>query len=119
MDEKKRKKYIEKIIELIDDNENQNVKILFYSDEYVINVMDKLYQRWNNNNQNGIPLEYATDEELLNLYKRAAYYQSKPIYYSYNVMYKDETKKQKLKIPTVWDKFKEIFKRLFLGGASA
>jgi len=113
--ENQRKKYIQKIIELIDENEDQGIKISFYSDEYVMNVMNKLYQKWNENQQKGIPLDYATDEELFNLYKRAIYYQSKPIRYGYNIMYK-ERPKEKHRMPTAWDRFKEILRRLFIGG---
>jgi chromosome condensin MukBEF ATPase and DNA-binding subunit MukB len=115
MKENQRKKYIQKIIELVDENEDQRIKISFYSDEYVMNIMNKLYQKWNENQQKGIPLDYTTDEELLNLYKRALYYQSKPAQYSYDIMYK-ERPKEKHRMPTAWDRFKEIFRRLFIGG---
>lgn len=104
-----REKYIQRIIEMVDENRDQNVKIAFYSDSYVSQTLEKLYERWEKNNREGIPLDYATEEELFQLAKKASLYYSNP-----SLIYQTD-KKKKVKEESVLSKFLEIIKRLFIG----
>ncbi len=67
-----------KIVELIDDSRDNDRKIAFYSDENVQAIMDKLYGEWEKNNRKGIPLDYASNEELEVLYRLAKHYAENP-----------------------------------------
>jgi len=111
MEKSLRDKYIKQIIELIDDNENVNVKTAFYSDEYVIKTLEVLYQRWEENGRKSIPLDYANDDELIQLLKKAKYYYANPNpSFVFNLDKKKERKEN-----TVKNKFIKIFKKLFIG----
>ncbi|WP_448578055.1 hypothetical protein [Thermosphaera sp.] len=59
------------IIGLIDESTLPVIKEAFYSNPNVEAIMEKLYEQWENNNHIGIPLDYATYEELLLLHKVA------------------------------------------------
>ena len=62
------------IIKLIDDSRESGRKIAFYSDPYVAEVLTKLYDLWEKNNRKGIPLDYASAEEIEKLYNLALRY---------------------------------------------
>ncbi len=57
-----------KIIELVDDSREDGRKIAFYSNPTVQEILDALYDRWEKNGRKGIPLDYATEEEVKILY---------------------------------------------------
>lgn len=69
---------INKIINMIDESRDPWRKAGFYGDPEVQRIMDSLYARWNENNREGIPLNYATDEELVILVEKAEYYSKQP-----------------------------------------
>ena len=46
-------------------------KMAFYSDREVVAIMDEVYARWEESGRIGEPLDYATDEELEVLAKKA------------------------------------------------
>uniref|UniRef100_A0A7C4HCM2 Uncharacterized protein n=1 Tax=Staphylothermus marinus TaxID=2280 RepID=A0A7C4HCM2_STAMA len=72
MEKKEDKK--RKIIDLIDKSNKQGPKIAFYSDQHVSSLMNELYKRWKDNGERGIPLDYATDNEIESLYNMAVKY---------------------------------------------
>ncbi len=57
-----------KIIEMVDDSSEDGRKIAFYSNPTVQEILDSLYARWENHGRKGIPLDYATEEEVKILY---------------------------------------------------
>jgi len=59
-----RSKRINEIIELIDMSRDPWRKVSFYSDDEVQEILQNLYERWRNGGFRGIPLNYASDEEL-------------------------------------------------------
>ncbi len=67
-----------RIIELIDESRDNDRKIGFYSDENVQQIMNRLYGKWEENGRKGIPLDYATIEELEILYRLARTYTENP-----------------------------------------
>ncbi|QOR93871.1 hypothetical protein IMZ38_04260 [Thermosphaera chiliense] len=69
--EKDIEKLKKEIISLIDESTLPVIKEAFYSNPDVEAVMEKLYEQWESNNHAGIPLDYATYEELLLLHKVA------------------------------------------------
>ncbi len=75
---KKQEGYIEElkkeIIILIDENRDQWRKAAFYSDDAVQGILNRLYDVWEKNNRQGIPLDYATIEELETLASLARRY---------------------------------------------
>lgn len=73
-----RDKAINRILSLIDESNDNWRKTGFYSDPVVQDIMMKLYERWNNNNRKGIPLDYATNEELFILVRKAEHYSMIP-----------------------------------------
>ncbi|MEM1873773.1 MAG: hypothetical protein QXS85_00340 [Acidilobaceae archaeon] len=62
------------LIAMIDENPDVEVKARFYSDEVVSSIMNSLYEKWEASGGQGIPLDYASDEELRVLYDRARRY---------------------------------------------
>ncbi|MCD6195218.1 MAG: hypothetical protein J7J82_00315 [Staphylothermus sp.] len=64
----------QEIIKLIDESKESGRKIAFYSDPYVSEVLTKLYDLWEKNNRKGIPLDYASAEEIETLYNLAIRY---------------------------------------------
>ncbi|ADI32192.1 hypothetical protein [Staphylothermus hellenicus] len=62
------------IIKLIDDSRQDGRKIAFYSDPLVIEILDKVYELWEKNNRKGIPLDYASPEQINVLYNLALKY---------------------------------------------
>lgn len=72
---KRRKKSIEEmkseIIRLIEENRIPEYKIVYYSLPEIRELLDKLIDRWEKNNRQGEPLDYASREELEILYDNA------------------------------------------------
>jgi hypothetical protein len=64
----------DELISLIDLNKETWIKAAFFSDETVEKIMEILYSRWEANNEEGIPLDYAYKEELEILLKIARKY---------------------------------------------
>jgi len=62
---------VREIVELIDECDNYWRKAAFYSDPDVSTLLDDLYKRWESSNMQGVPLDYATDEEVDFLYRKA------------------------------------------------
>jgi len=63
------------LISLIDQNKDTWVKAAFFSDETVEKLMEVIYSRWEASEQLGMPIDYASEEELeilLDLAKRYA-----------------------------------------------
>jgi len=71
MDKEEMKK---KIVELIDMNARNGPKLAFYSDPIVVSIVKELYDKWENNGRRGIPLDYASEEQIKILYKKALRY---------------------------------------------
>ncbi|MCX8195779.1 MAG: hypothetical protein N3F67_01675 [Acidilobaceae archaeon] len=61
------------ILKAIEDNRSPWVKAAFYSDPDVSRILEELTKRWEREGR-GIPLDYATEEELEELYRKAASY---------------------------------------------
>ena len=64
----------EEIVELIDKHWNNWVKAAFYSDPEVSRIMDRLVAVWQENGEEGRPIDYASEEELIILLKAARRY---------------------------------------------
>ncbi len=65
MDQDRYREELRKEIEmLIDESNDQWRKAVFYSDETVQRILDRLYGEWEKNNRAGVPLDYASTEEL-------------------------------------------------------
>lgn len=64
------------IIELIDKHWNNWVKAAFYSDPEVAKIMDRLVREWSSRGEEGAPIDYATEDELLVLLRAARKYYS-------------------------------------------
>lgn len=62
--EKRREELKREIIILIDENRDQWKKAAFYSDDDVQKILNRLYNEWEKNNRHGVPLDYASTEEL-------------------------------------------------------
>ncbi len=62
---------VREIVELIDESDDYWRKAAFYSDPDVSALLDSLYERWESSNMQGVPLDYATDEEVDFLYHKA------------------------------------------------
>lgn len=62
------------ILHLIDDQEDNWLKAAFYGDESVRRILDRLYEEWEKAGRRGIPLDYATLEELVELERIARRY---------------------------------------------
>ncbi|MCD6323712.1 MAG: hypothetical protein J7L55_01205 [Desulfurococcales archaeon] len=62
---------IKEIINRVEESQDEWRKAAFYSDEAVTQLLEELYKRWEGSGMAGIPLDYATDEELSILYDKA------------------------------------------------
>lgn len=60
-----------RIKDLIDGSRDPWRKAVFYSNPVVSDILTKLYERWEENGRKGIPLDYATMDELETLYRFA------------------------------------------------
>ncbi len=74
--EELRKKFILEIERWIEKNPNPYAKAAFYSDDDVVRIVEELYRRWQENNFKGMPLDYATLEELRMLAAKAYEYRN-------------------------------------------
>jgi len=63
-----------KIIELIDMNTRNGPKLAFYSDPVVASIVKELYSKWEDEGRKGLPLDYASEEEVKVLYRKALRY---------------------------------------------
>ena len=68
---KSRKKLIDDIMSLIENSTDGWRKAAFYSDEDVNRLLNELYSRWESSKGLGMPLDYATEEELIFLHEKA------------------------------------------------
>lgn len=59
------------IIAWIEESNDPIYKIAFYSNEEVVPIANKLMEIWEKNERRGIPLDYATEEEIVKLHKIA------------------------------------------------
>lgn len=64
------------ILQLVDDQDDEWLKAAFYSDNAVKPILERLYSAWEESGRQGIPLDYATDEELETLLSVARRYAS-------------------------------------------
>jgi len=64
------------ILRLVDDQDDEWLKAAFYGDEAVKPILARLYSAWEDAGLQGIPLDYATDEELETLLSIARRYAS-------------------------------------------
>ena len=62
---------INDIMTLIDESVDEWRKAAFYADEEVSQLLDDLYVRWEREGRSGIPLDYASNEEIAFLYRKA------------------------------------------------
>ncbi len=65
-----------KILALIDESTNNWAKMAFYSDPKVAAILERVYGVWEQNNRRGLPIDYATIEELKILAKAAEKYKN-------------------------------------------
>ncbi len=64
------------IVKLIDENRSPWVKAAFYSNPEVSGILDRLISLWESNDRRGIPLDYASEDELRTLHRLARRYAS-------------------------------------------
>jgi hypothetical protein len=76
LSQKEEEEIKEEIIRLIDYNKDNWVKAAFFSDEVVEVIMESLYSKWSQDGEIGRPIDYATEDELKILHKRAKKYAS-------------------------------------------
>ncbi|MCE4604566.1 MAG: hypothetical protein F7B20_06345 [Aeropyrum sp.] len=66
----------DRILRLIEDSDNPWLKAAFYGDPKVSQVLDRLFEEWEKSGRKGIPIDYATDDELVVLERAAVKYAS-------------------------------------------
>jgi len=71
-----RRKLIEEIERWIEGNPNPYAKAAFYGDDEVAKIVEDLYRRWEANGFKGMPLDYATIDELRILAAKACEYRN-------------------------------------------
>ncbi len=76
LSEKELNKMREEIVRLIDYNNDNWIKAAFFSDEVVEVIMENLYNKWSENGELGRPIDYAGEDEVKILLKRAKKYAS-------------------------------------------
>ncbi|HLI45845.1 MAG TPA: hypothetical protein VKU94_01465 [Geobacterales bacterium] len=110
----KKNALIRDIIEMIDENENVEVKLSFYSDAFVHRCLNKAYSLWENADKKGLPLEYLDYKEIEELYMRASYYYEHPIKFSYSEMIEGiKIEERKIAKEGLGGKFSRVIKRMF------
>ncbi|MCE4606368.1 MAG: hypothetical protein F7B59_03440 [Desulfurococcales archaeon] len=70
----KDEKLREKLTIFLDQDPRKWVKSAFYSDPVVVQVMDNLYNRWEDAGRLGMPIDHASHEELVLLWNKASKY---------------------------------------------
>ncbi|MEL9929504.1 MAG: hypothetical protein QXJ51_05100 [Sulfolobales archaeon] len=66
------------IINSIEENKDPLVKAAYYSDKDVSSIVSRLIDRWEKSGYRGVPLDYATYEELRILASKAEFYRDAP-----------------------------------------
>ena len=69
-----RERLIREIEMYVDYNPNIYAKIAFYSDSEVQRILENIYKRWEEAGRRGIPLDFATMDELKLLASKALKY---------------------------------------------
>jgi len=116
MDIERRNMLIKEIIEMIDENEDVEVKLSFYSDAFVNKCLNKAYSLWENADRKGIPLEYLDDDELKELHMRATYYYEHPIRFTYQEIIEGiKIEERKIIKEGIGGRFVRTLRRMFLG----
>lgn len=69
-----RERLIREIEMYVDCNPNIYAKIAFYSDPEVQRILENIYKRWEGAGQRGMPLDFATIDELKVLASKALKY---------------------------------------------
>jgi hypothetical protein len=64
----------EKLTIFLDQDPRKWVKSAFYSDPVVEQVMEDLYDRWEDAGRKGMPVDYASHDELIMLWNKASKY---------------------------------------------
>ncbi|MCE4615353.1 MAG: hypothetical protein F7B60_07495 [Desulfurococcales archaeon] len=64
----------EKLTIFLDQDPRKWVKSAFYSDPAVVQMIDNLYCRWEDTGRQGLPVDYASHEELVLLWNTASKY---------------------------------------------
>ncbi len=105
--ESERKKLILEIERWVEKNPNPYAKAAFYSDDKVAEIVEKLYIRWQSNGFKGMPLDYATIEELRILASKALEYRNAGPSYVF--------KRSKFESKDIFD---DIYRRAVLGEES-
>ncbi|MEM0014745.1 MAG: hypothetical protein QXS42_06395 [Zestosphaera sp.] len=67
----KRDRVVRELTWMIDESDDVWRKVAFYSDPRVQEILDILYVRWCGAGYEKTPLDYASDEELKELYDKA------------------------------------------------
>jgi len=99
-----------KILALIDGNRDPWKKAGFYGDPTIQIIMNRLYKRWEENNRDGRPIDYATLDELKIMARLAEKYYRTPsseIQRQYLFGIKREEKKEGV--------LKKLLKKIFWG----
>ncbi|MGC8679594.1 MAG: hypothetical protein ACP5TH_07375 [Fervidicoccaceae archaeon] len=76
MERNENEKMRNEIINLIDENSSNWIKAAFFSDEVIEVIMEALYSKWEQSNEQGMPIDYATGDELKIMLKKAQQYAS-------------------------------------------
>lgn len=75
-EDRERKRLILEIERWIEYSPNIYAKAAFYGDDEVVEIVERLYKRWQDNGCRGVPLDYATIEELRILAAKAQQYRN-------------------------------------------
>lgn len=76
MEKNESEKMKSEIINLIDENSSNWIKAAFFSDEMIEIIMEALYAKWEQNQEEGMPIDYATEDQLKIMLKKARQYAS-------------------------------------------
>jgi len=123
-EEKIKRRLKEAIIREVDESKDVWRKVAFYNDPRVQDILANLYDRWEKANRKGIPLDYATLDELRVLYSivvgkvRGASRDSwiRELYDREVLgLRRVERRKEEEKASTL-NVFKSLIKRLLIGG---
>jgi len=121
-EEKIKRKLKEAIIREVDESKEVWRKVAFYNDPRVQEILKHLYDRWEKANRKGIPLDYATLDELRILHSvamgkaRTATRESwvRELYEREILGIRKKSKEEREESPL--SIFKSIIRRLLIGG---
>lgn len=102
------------IIDIVDNNWNPWIKAAFYSDPEVDAILRQLYEEWEKAGRVGIPLDYATLEQLEILYYKAQEYRDVDMATVTRELIMEEKTLSIAKPRSLKDKILTILKRLCL-----